>query len=52
VSGFPIFRPVAEHGLLVEFGTRIDAATHADVLALDRAVAANPFAGFAEAVPA
>lgn len=52
MSGFPIFRAVAEHGLLVEFGTRIDDATHAAVLALDRALAANPFAGFAEAVPA
>jgi inhibitor of KinA len=52
VSGFPIFRAVAEHGLLVEFGTRIDDATHAAVLALDHALAAKPFAGFAEAVPA
>jgi inhibitor of KinA len=52
VSGFPIFRAVAEHGLLVEFGTRIDDVTHAAVLALDRALAAKPFAGFAEAVPA
>ena len=52
MSGFPIFRTVAEHGLLVEFGTRIDDATHAAVLALDRALAAKPFAGFAEAVPA
>lgn len=48
----PIFRPVAEHGLLVEFGDRIDQATHAAVLALDRALAAAPFAGFVEAVPA
>lgn len=52
MSGFPSFRTVAEHGLLVEFGTRIDAATHAAVLALDRALAADPFPGFAEAVPA
>ena len=52
MSGFPIFRAVAEHGLLVEFGARINDATHAAVLALDRALAANPFAGFAEAVPA
>ena len=52
MSGFPIFRAVAEHGLLVEFGARIDDVTHAAVLALDRALAANPFAGFAEAVPA
>ena len=52
MSGFPIYRAVAEHGLLVEFGARIDDVTHAAVLALDRALAANPFAGFAEAVPA
>ena len=48
----PIFRPVAEHGLLVEFGDRIDGAAHAAVLALDRALAAKPFRGFLEAVPA
>lgn len=52
MSGVPIFRPVAEHGLLVEFGDRIDAATHSAVLALDRALKARPFVGFAEAVPA
>lgn len=52
MSGFPIFRAVAEHGLLVEFADRIDPAAHAAVLALDRALAADPFAGFAEAVPA
>lgn len=49
---WPVFRPVAEHGLLVEFGDRIDPHTHAAVLALDRALAARPFAGFTEAVPA
>ncbi len=52
MSGFPIFRAVAEHGLLVEFGTRIDDVTHAAVLALDSALAAKPFVGFAEAIPA
>lgn len=52
MSGFPIFRTVAEHGVLVEFADHIDAAAHAAVLALDRALAAAPFAGFAEAVPA
>ena len=46
MTGFPVFRPVAEHGLLVEFGDRIDPATHAAVLALDRALARSPFAGF------
>lgn len=49
---FPRFRPVAEHSLLVEFGEAIDADIHACVLQLDKALAARPFAGFQEAVPA
>lgn len=52
MTGFPQFRPVAEHGLLVEFGDRLNEASHAAVLRLDRALAAQPFLGFAEAVPA
>ena len=48
----PLFRPVAEHALLVEFGTRLSDETHAAVLRLDRALAASPFPGFAESVPA
>ncbi|TXI01336.1 MAG: allophanate hydrolase subunit 1 [Pseudorhodobacter sp.] len=48
----PLFRPVAEHALLVEFGTRLSDDTHAAVLRLDRALAASPFPGFAESVPA
>lgn len=52
MTGFPQFRPVAEHGLLVEFGDRLNEASHAAVLRLDRALAAHPFPGFAEAVPA
>lgn len=48
----PLFRPVAEHALLVEFGSHLSDATHAAVLRLDRALAARPFAGFAESVPA
>lgn len=52
MSVYPLFRAVAEHGLLVEFGDRIDAATHAAVLRLDQALQAHPFAGFVEAVPA
>lgn len=49
---FPRFSPVAEHGLLVEFGDTIDDAIHARVARLDRALAAAPFPGFLEAVPA
>lgn len=52
MTGFPIFRPVAEHGLLVEFGDVIDTPAHDAVLRLDRALAAHPFPGFIEAVPA
>ena len=52
MTRFPIFRPVAEHGLLVEFGDRLDDACHAAVLRLDRALAARPFLGFREAIPA
>ncbi|MEO6301148.1 MAG: allophanate hydrolase subunit 1 [Paracoccaceae bacterium] len=48
----PIFRAVAERAVLVEFGTIIDKPTHAAVLKLDQALAANPFNGFREAIPA
>ena len=46
------FVPVADHAVLIEFGTVIDDATHAQVLALDRAIAAAPPAGLREVVPA
>lgn len=49
---FPAFSPMAEHGLLVEFGDRFDDAVHARVARLDRALAAAPFPGFLESVPA
>ncbi len=49
---FPAFSPIAEHSLLVEFGESIDPDIHARVLQLDRALAAAPFRGFIEAVPA
>lgn len=48
----PVFRPVGEQGLLVEFGDEISADIHARVLALDRSLNASPFAGFREAAPA
>lgn len=47
----PIFRPMAEHGLLVQFGDRVDPQTHAAVVQLDKRLAAAPPAGFLEAVP-
>ena len=48
---FPVFTPMAEHSLLVEFGEKIDRAINDRVLALDAALAAAPFDGFLEAVP-
>ena len=48
----PIFRPVAERAVLVEFGTALNKPAHDAVLQLDLALTAHPFAGFAQAVPA
>ncbi len=48
----PIFRPIAERAVLVEFGTKLDQAAHEAVLRLDQALAAQPFLGFREAIPA
>ena len=46
------FRPVADHAVLVEFASQISDDAHASVLALDQALAAAPFPGFCEAIPA
>ncbi len=48
----PIFRPIAERAVLVEFGATLDKTAHDAVLRLDQALAAQPFAGFREAIPA
>ena len=47
-----LYRPIADHAVLVEFGTAISDTAHAQVLALDQALAANPCKGFREATPA
>ena len=41
----PRFLPVADQGLMVEFSSDLSDAAHAEVLALDKALAANPFPG-------
>lgn len=48
----PLYRPVGDTALMVEFGDVIDPALHDRVLALDAALTATPFPGFEEAVPA
>lgn len=48
---FPLFRPVAERAVQVEFADRSSEDVNAAVRRLDRALRADPFAGFAEAVP-
>ena len=50
--GWPRFTPVADHALLVTFGEVIGDDTSAAVMALDRALARSPCAGFIECVPA
>jgi inhibitor of KinA len=49
---FPVFTPVAEHSLLIEFGETIARIINDQVVALDDAIAKSPFDGFLEAVPA
>lgn len=51
-SEFPRCRPVGDCAVLVEFGETIDKAIHDRVIKLDAALAAHPFDGFSEAVPA
>ncbi|MDQ2066551.1 allophanate hydrolase subunit 1 [Xinfangfangia sp. CPCC 101601] len=48
----PRFLPVGDQAVMLEFATAIDKEAHRAVLALDAALAAQPFAGFIEAVPA
>jgi inhibitor of KinA len=48
----PRFLPVADRALMVEFADALNPTAHRAVLALDAALAARPFPGFAEAVPA
>jgi inhibitor of KinA len=52
VDAFPRCRPVGDRALLVEFGEAIDKRIHDRVVQLDAALAAAPFDGFVEAVPA
>lgn len=51
-SGFPRFRAVAEHGVLVEFGDVIGREVHDQVRRLDSVLASKPFDGFIETIPA
>lgn len=48
----PVFRPVGDRAMLVEFGASIAPQAHAAVLALDDALADRPFPGLVETVPA
>jgi inhibitor of KinA len=48
----PRFRPVGDRALMVDFAAALDPAAHRAVLSLDRALTAQPFPGFSEAVPA
>lgn len=47
-----LYRPVADHALLVDFAATISDQAHAQVLALDQALAARPCPGLREVIPA
>ena len=51
MSRFPRVRPVGDQAATLELGDAIDAEVNRRVQGLDRALAANPFPGFREAVP-
>jgi inhibitor of KinA len=50
-NAFPRLRPVADAGVLVEFGEQIADAVHAEVIAFDAALQREPFCGFVESIP-
>ena len=47
-----VFKPIADHALLVSFANQISDQAHAQVLALDQALATNPPEGMTETIPA
>jgi inhibitor of KinA len=49
---FPVFRPVAGHAVLAEFGDKVGAEVHRAVLQLYAALEAKGFDGYVESVPA
>ena len=51
-EGWPRPRAVADHAVLMEFGETIAPEIVAAVAALDHRLAAHPFSGFVEAIPA
>ena len=51
-AGFPRFRPIAGHALLVEFGEEISDAVHAKVMRLDAGLRGMAAPGYIECVPA
>ena len=48
----PKFIAIADHALLVSFGTKLSDETHAAVIALDQAIALDTPEGVIESVPA
>ncbi len=52
MENWPVFTPVGDSALLIEFGRTLDEVINDRVLALDAALAANPPVGMCEAVPA
>jgi inhibitor of KinA len=51
-EGFPRYRAIADHAVLIEFGEKIDDDIHSRVVSLDDALRESELLGFLEAVPA
>jgi inhibitor of KinA len=52
MNSYPHIRPIADTGVLIEFGDGIDDAVHAQVLAMDQSVQSAAIKGVTEMIPA
>ena len=50
-TSYPVLRPIADTGVLVEFGNLIDDAVHEQVLNFDAAIQQANIIGVTECVP-
>ena len=48
----PVFKPVADHALLVELGTQVDDAINRQIIVLDQKISGANIEGLIETVPA
>lgn len=51
MNTYPQIKPIADIGLLIEFGQTIDVSIHAQILAMDQAMQDAPILGVIEMIP-